>query len=272
MPILLVALDGVDEIGPSPEHRIVRHVLQFFHEEDKRCRAAQSRPKAVLIVTCRDHDEVYEEWFSDAGFPSRADDSTYISVGPFSNAELGKIADLRLQKCVSSRIRHTLEALHGYQDPVAITDSPPRLAQSEIVEALKHPGLWRLFSEDIADVPEQDKILDGDPTALQRLCERYLAWLCWKAYHRRLAAPKETTAAIVCSVASQFDDPTRVGKLREDWVEPACKMTGCLRTLAEGVFKEARSLGLVARVEKTGWKWRHPFMCQHLANLLNTES
>lgn len=266
-PILLLALDGIDEIGLGPEHRAVRLLLRFFHDEDMRCQAERSTPRAVLLVTCRHPEEIYGEWISLAGFRPRVDGANCLHLNNFSNAEICQLADGTLAQEIASRIRRTA----ALADPVIQCELPvenvlSRVADPEVFAAIKHPGLWRLFSEDLGDPDEQHSALDGDPAAVGKLCQLFLDWLCWKAEHRRNSIPADETRLALRAVASRFGDPGRAADLVEGWNHPILS-AGCSALLAQPLFREASSLGLIVKLTDTSWKWRHSFMCRYLADL-----
>lgn len=267
-PILRLALDGIDEVGPRPEYRAIGQILRFFRKEDTLCRAEGRLPRAVLLVTCRDPEEVYSNWIDLGCFAQDVDTIRHLRLTQFSNPELRQIADLVLESSVASRIRRAIEigGSDRYRDPRAVAGDMPRAALPEVVEALRHPGLWRFFSEDF-DQNEQHMILDGEHACLDRLCRSFVDWLCKKAERRKHAIPSDTTRTIVRTVASLLSDPGQAGRLQEDWVQPAHAATGCAEMEARQVFREAASLGLVIKVEGLHWKWKHPFMCEYLANL-----
>jgi hypothetical protein len=265
-PILLLALDGIDEAGPIPEYRAIGHILRFFADEDSRCQVEHRPPKAILLVTCRNPQDVYSQWINRGGFPSRVDSANCLSLREvFTDRELCQIADQVLDSSVASRIRHTTAAAADCPDVREVAGDLARVAVPDVIEALKHPGLWRLFSELHAN--EQHKALDGDPQYLGGLCHSFVDWLCTKAQLRRHSIPADTTRVIVNAVATAFGDPPeRTGDKKRDWDRPAEEATHS-RLDASRVFEEAVSLGLVLKLDPLHWKWRHPFMCEHLANL-----
>ena len=111
-PVLRLALDGVDEVGQTPAYRAVGQILRFFQKEDERCQAEQRPPSAVLLVTCRDPEDVYSGWLCHGGFPSGADDSNVLRLTRFTDPQLCEIASRVLPHNVASRIRYTA-ALSG---------------------------------------------------------------------------------------------------------------------------------------------------------------
>ena len=286
MPILMLAIDGVDEDGL--DNRAIRRLVQHFFKQDQRCQASGEKPEAVLLITCRDPHEVYSEWIYEGGFSSQSDGSNILRLDEFSEAELCELANSALcDDRVASRIRWTIsesdrtlysaaEAMSCdaprmaysavYADSRSVAGDVPRVVHPEIIKALRHPGLWRFFSENL-DANEQDKVLDRDTACLRKLCQFFLKWLCQKAKRRRHSIPEDITRMIVCAVASRFADPERTGSIDGDWNQPAQMVTSCALSLAVQVLKEAESLGLVLKVGERHWKWQHPFMCQHLATL-----
>lgn len=247
---------------------------------------------------------MYRAWIYRGGFPSGADDSNVLRFTRFSDAELCEIANRVLADDVASRIQYTAN-LAAFADfpagkatssaassvlcPVPIADNPEVLmavqaaalvhdigylaaermrgVMPDVFDALKHPTLWRVFSEGLADKEEQHRVLDGDVASLGTISRSFVDWLCFKAEQRRSAIPRDTTRAMLRKVASEFDDPQRAGTIEEDWIQPALSATGCSVLVAGQAFREIESLGLILKVDTQRWKWRHPFMCEHLAKL-----
>ena len=154
-PILRLALDGIDEVGPTPEYHAIGQILRFFHEEDEQCQAERRPPRAVLLVTCRDPEEVYRAWIYRGGFPSGADDSNVLRFTRFSDAELCEIANRVLADDVASRIQYTAN-LAAFADfpagkatssaassvlcPVPIADNP------EVLMAVQAAALYTILA------------------------------------------------------------------------------------------------------------------------------
>jgi len=301
-PVLVLALDGLDEVPPGRDRHAVQHLLRAFHKEDNKCRIDGGVPSSVLIVTCRDPNEVYSEWIFGGGWRAEIDGDNLLRVDEFSYQELCQLACDTLQTSAAERIAYTA-SLHGRLDASVRTGNSlhavdsdfgqrTRLAHSlsvasmvgarlldlghqmepslrpandEMFTALKHPSLWRCFAEHLTG-EEQSRVLDGDSSAVSRLCQEYIRWLCWKAEHRKYSVPQDMALAILQAVAAGFEDATRTGTVEKDWIAPARSASGDSLVLANRMFRESEAMGLVRRLGKDSWKWRHTFVCEYLTN------
>jgi hypothetical protein len=106
--------------------------------------------------------------------------------------------------------------------------------------------------------------LNGEPKGLNKLAAGLVKWFCEKAQMRLNDAPTDVTRAVLIAVAARFDDPSRVGHKRDDWVNPAVEVAGCTQVAAGRWFGEAVSSGLVETVSLSEWRWRHDFVCEYL--------
>jgi hypothetical protein len=63
LPIIHLGLDGLDEaIGNADQVNIVKEILRWFWEEDKRLQQELRPPRATLVLTCRDARDLEQKW------------------------------------------------------------------------------------------------------------------------------------------------------------------------------------------------------------------
>ena len=297
-PVLLLTLDGVDELRTAADHHAVLSLIRWFHRCDQECLAARTLPRAVLIVTCRDRNEV-SEWIATGGFSAPVDEETLLRVDRFASAEICELARRTVETSVADRIELTASRIEDSDWNVSFLTSPSSwLAQQgasevrfvrsaegavrdraarfdlgesreparpQVCEALRDPSLWRCFV-DLGDERIHHAVLDGEPEALKKLSALYIKWVCWKAENRRYSVHRDMARLVLRSVAIGFAEPWRTGSRVVHWIQPACSLAGCSPTDAIQMFKESESIGLIERVDEDHWKWRHTFVCEYLAD------
>jgi hypothetical protein len=85
-PILLIGLDGLDEIRIENRAAVDR-LMDWFRSEQKECRQEFRLPRAVLVATCRKREEFEKIHVRAYSHLRDNPEKHHISVGPFNEIE-----------------------------------------------------------------------------------------------------------------------------------------------------------------------------------------
>jgi hypothetical protein len=281
-PLLHLALDGLDEGVISREDEI-RKITKWFWEEDKRARIANRPPDATLVVTCRpDVDKGVEstvsKWISEkiANLPDPIKDQPpIVLVDIFTDTELRAAARGSLQGELREAINQALAlTIAGLGDLIVADDAPVPLntttsinvtADPEIVQALRHPAMWRCFL-DLSSLV-QSRILRGELAAINELAQAFVDWFCQKT-ETRLPPHRSTRMVAMLAHIARHCRSLRQGPLErhKDWITP---LDNAMRIGlgAWDLYDEALSAGLIAQRAAGYWYWRHPFVGDYLEQI-----
>jgi hypothetical protein len=260
-PLVIMGLDAIDEVNDTFDaRRHVQTLIEFFIAEERTCRALARRPRATMIVTCRDEEELNRFGVLDrSGFGTFDTPAAIISIGVFSEDETLRLVATLSTSTVAERLRRHIE---GSVLPTPVGRADAAAVQPEVYEAIRHPVLWRCFSQ--MSEGDQHRALNGEPDGLSKLARGLVEWFCNKTQLRLGESRSDVTRAVLVASASRFQDPSRVGQRSADWVKPAIEVAGCAQLAAERWFHEATSAGLVEKVSVDEWRWRHGFVCEYL--------
>jgi len=285
-PIFVLGLDAVDEAFRDGDRSALKNILLWFWNQEVQ---ELQQPNATLIVTCRDAKELAEHWLdivSPYAVESQPLREVEVSVDEFSASELVAVARLYLP-ALAARFVHTDHVLQApssslfapgqairsfapsfvveEEGTIPLPDGPSLQAvNAEVFEALRHPTLWHCLLE--VDSTLLSPVLDGEADALAQLTTHFLIWFCAKVRARwkqmQLADMIEVLKVIACRC-----DPRQSARHRDrDWVTSASTTPYMTWEQAERFFQEALSAGLVVRDTGGWWRWRHPFIGEHLAS------
>jgi hypothetical protein len=271
-PLVIMGLDAIDEVNDTFDaQRHVQTLLEFFIAEERDCRAMSRLPRATMIVTCRDEEELNRFGVLDrSGFGALDMPAAIISIGVFSEDETLRLINDLTTSTVADRLRRQLAAGTVPVDPTPVGGPTTAAVEPEIHEAIRHPVLWRCFSQ--MNESDQHRALSGEPEGLNELARRLVEWFCKKTQLRLGESRPEVTRAVLIASASRFQDPSRVGRRSADWVQAAIDVAGCAPLAADRWFREATSSGLVEKVSVDGWRWRHRFVCEYLRSAQHESS
>jgi hypothetical protein len=269
-PLVLLAIDGFDELNEASDRAQLQSFLRLAWDDFMN--SENSTPRVILLVTCRDPDEVLRllRHRGRAYLQYRVDSVTKVSMDDFSPTELRELANRHLSVPIARRLNArivqkpmvapTEEMAEGIA-PLAPQDS----VDEKVYNAIRHPLLWRFFSDQ--DSATQGRILNGDRAALWILCRSYIEWFCEKAKDKPFGGNSQAVIAMLRSVASAAPPTDELRKRQEHWIEPAMN-TGMPLYYANGLFDEAKSFGLIQADFPTGtteiWRWRHAFVTEYL--------
>jgi len=275
-PILVLGLDAVDEAFREGDRNALRNLLMWFWKQEGLLR---HRPRATLIVTCRDSKELAGRWL-DIASPYEDEPKPFrdveVVVDAFSGSELVAVARLQLP-ALATRFALAYQAVDGQRSTflaaadfemeassVLLPESPSQQAvEAEVFEALRHPTLWHCLLS--VDGAMQSRVLDGEAEALAHLTSRFLLWFCHKMRVRGKRTQNEDMIEVLKVIARRADPRRSPRYQNKDWITHASKTSHMNREQAELFFEEALSAGLIVRDTAGWWRWRHPFIGEYLA-------
>jgi hypothetical protein len=291
-PIFVLGLDAVDEAFLEGDRNALRTLLMWFWEQEVHL---QQKPRATLIVTCRDPKELAARWlniaspYEDEPRPFRDGE---VVVDEFSPSELVEVARLHLPTLAerfaqayralevpssflaSGKAYRPLEAqLPTFLAPssremeassVLQSESPSLQAvDAEVFRALRHPTLWHCLLK--VDETIQASVLDGETGALTYLATHFLSWFCHKVQARGNRVRDEEMVDVLKEIARHCDPRRSPRYMKQDWITHASNTPHMNTGLAASFFEEGLSAGLIAYDTGGWWRWRHPFIGEHLA-------
>src|SRR5260370_5496110 len=143
---------------------------------------------------------------------------------------------------------------------------PPTLqaVAAEVFQALRHPTLWHCLLT--IDGTMQSRVLDGEVDALAQLVSHFLRWFCQKVRARGGNRARTADMIEVLKAIAHHCDPRQSPRhMNKDWITHASNTPHMNTGLAASFFEEGLSAGLIVRDTGGWWRWRHPFIGEHLA-------
>jgi hypothetical protein len=261
-PILMLGLDGVDEIGDSdPLCPTVKRFIRYFWRLHQHHKKINEPPPARLIVTCRDRQDL--ERFIEFETGIRLDDRPRCeSVEEFSDPELLKLlqGESSAGDGPAKRLREALEANLGAGDEEAFPIA--RIAYEHDAAAclpiIRHPILWHCFSR-LSPLHRQG-VIHGSNLAYGELAKEYFDWFNRKARGRRQFKFSDIDASL-SSLALKYSDASHP---RAGWYQCVTDEIGCSRGQAADFYDEAVSSALIIALPQNLWRWRHAFLVDYL--------
>jgi hypothetical protein len=272
-PIFVLGLDAVDEAFREGDRNALRNLLMWFWKQEVQLR---QQPRATLIVTCRDPEELAERLSiaSPYGEEPKPFRDVEVLVDKFSPSELVAAARLHLPT-FAERFEQAYRALEVQQPTVLASslettsvlrpeNSTLQAVEVEVFQALRHPTLWHCLLE-VDDGTMQSRVLDGEVNALEQLASLFLRWFCSKMRARGKRTRNDYVKEVLKAIAHHCD-PHRSPRYQDrDWITHASRTPYMNREQAESFFEEALSAGLIADDIRGWWRWHHPFIGEYLA-------
>ena len=266
-PILVLDLDGIDEVNHEQRCAVQRLLHQFW-----RVRGGEATD-AVLLVTARGPggtseaamDKLVRRWLTSDLYSRVSAQVGRVFVTDFGEEELSNAARLLGQDCWR-RIAPALAAsARGGIGPTALGDesllsgdSPA--AAPAMVNSLRHPAMWGSFVS--LDHDRRLLVLDQQSAALSELTGRFILRFCEKVNRRHTSLLDkrvwDALRAICTAIPRGSDELSR----RDHWIAPARGPVN--DDEAACLFDEAISYGLIIENARGQWLWRHPFVPDHL--------
>jgi hypothetical protein len=265
-PILLLDLDGVDEIQNRQTAK--RLIGEFFR------RRMDEQSNAVLLVTCRSEGtnvdrtmkKIISTWLSTEVSYKYDELVGQVAVGDFDVGELLRAADSlgdhyrkRLAISLQDSSSYLLDEVLFVEDQGFASEGPPGIRQ-DIARSFLHPAMWQAFLE----VSEEQRLLvfDENPAALNLLADSFLDRFCRKAELRRTALSGDRLMRALKKIGTNLSADRSVFDRERDWVEAARGPIG--DDEGRQLFDEAKSYGLIVETDHDRWSWRHAFVYDRL--------
>lgn len=270
-PIFVLGLDAVDEAFQEHDQHALRTLLMWFWEQEVHL---SHQPRATLIVTCRDTEELAERLsiVSPYGERPKPFRNVEVPVEKFSPSELVAAARLHLptfaerfeQAYRAVEVQPTVLASSLETTSVLQPENPALEAvDGEVFQALRHPTLWHCLLE-VDNGTMQSHMLDGKVNALEQLASHFLRWFCSKMRARGKRTRHDDMIEVLKAIAHHCD-PHRSPRYQDkDWVTQASRTPYMNREQAESFFEEALSAGLIVGDIRGWWRWHHPFIGEYL--------
>ncbi len=257
-PLLVICIDALDEKdGKSRLPDQVQRFVQELMDEATESRQKQGLPVVAVVVACRRITELENlSRGHQFGIPYHR-----IDVAAFDDDDLDKLIG-NLDGDVQSRIAGHLQLPRWQTSRLPYRSE--RSVSADVMNVIRHPVMWRLFSESEPRV--QDACLD-DVLGLDQLGGRYLDWFRRKAEIRISGLRQGECSAALLAVCERFkDNPARVADRANDWINPCTNDAGCCPLNAGQLLTEAITAGIVVEEESDGrrWRWKHKWFCEYL--------
>jgi hypothetical protein len=276
-PLFHMALDGLDEGTSSADRQDgIREILRWFWKEDEASRQQGQPPRATLVVTCRNQNDLVDNWLhlDESGYGYRGEPPQSIVVGDFSESELLEAAQSS-SPMLYERLLGDLSPVgsirplpleHGFGTAPFRRPSPFSPAtDNRVLSAISHPAMWGALLSLPPDV--QNAALNGNPTAIDRLVEAFVKRFCTKVIRRGLlmGLNQENLAFVLSSIARYCRDNGQVRQSIAHWHDPSCQTQLVNRYESGGLYNEALSGGLILEDDPNHWHWRHELVLEYLA-------
>jgi len=137
---------------------------------------------------------------------------------------------------------------------------------ADVLSALLHPAMWRAFLG-LDSAAERMAALDGRDAALRIMAKQFITRFVRHASKRQkeyLGRPELVHYALGAIARRTTSTRTRV-IAKDEWVAAALEVPDVSRFVADVLFQEAKSGGLITEPQRA-WVWRHPFVQSYLAN------
>lgn len=271
-PIFVLGLDAVDEAFQEHDQRALRSLLMWFWEQEVQL---SHQPRATLIVTCRDPDELAEQLslVSPYGERPKPFRDVEVPVEKFSPSELVAAARLHLP-AFAERFEQAYRAVEVQSAVLASSLETTSVLQpenpaleavdGEVFQALRHPTLWHCLLE-VDNGTMQSRVLDGEVNALKQLASHFLRWFCSKMWARGTRIRNDDVKEVLKVIAHHCDPHRSPQYQNKDWVDHASRTPYMNSKQAESLFEEALSAGLIVGDIRGWWRWHHPFIGEYLA-------
>jgi hypothetical protein len=278
-PILFLGLDAIDEAFLERDRPALKNLLRWFWEQEEL--RIQHPPQATVVVTCRDREDLEDKWLQlSSSFGDLEAHVEGVEVTDFTDDELLAVADASLPETLAARFDRALHLTE--EQPFSFTggtqltlfplyrDPAIQSVDEDVLESLRHPALWRCLLA-LGNQQTQSLVLDGHRVALGQLAGRFLLWFCRKARERGYHLDEQGLLNVIRVVARVCRKSASPRYGRKDWVAAASSTPHLTESQAERLFDEALSAGLVVRDDQDWWRWRHPFVGDHLTLLSQHE-
>ena len=261
-PILVIALDGIDE---KMEHEAVRDLRKLLAPlKDSYDPTKKNETTFKLVVTCRDLEELKRHLPHDAADVDERplDWFKAISFDQFNTEEFRDIVE-RDAKRLAPRL--SPEATVSSSSPslsAGSIENDERAAASKRYQYLRDPLVWREFLSLGEGV--QDDLLDEKEHAIIALGEKIFDRFVKKAL-RRLPDVDRATFLIMMKAAATEMEGKPYPWTRNDWCDKGKATGGSTERQCLVIFNEAYEAGLIDGSAQS-WTWRNAAIPSYLKN------
>ncbi|MCL5952222.1 MAG: hypothetical protein M1132_10965 [Chloroflexi bacterium] len=265
-PVLWLGMDGLDEGIELVDQKIyVQKLIRWFWDMETRLPQG-SPPLATLIVTCRKESDFKRLMDFGPGYSGSYPEA--IRVAEFTPDEL-EIAE----RTVFPDFKLHLPSLGqspNYASPMPLGSSTPysavTLIDPEAARALKHPAMWHALMT--LETGVQRKALIGEAEALRDWGGKFVQWFQHKA-RLHISQPVLDTQSLlrVLGVIAQHCGSVQPLRMVDNWINPATQTGIVTGAIAEMLYKEALSSGMVEEDAISYSRWRHRPVLDYLLSL-----
>ncbi|MCL5736347.1 MAG: hypothetical protein M1274_12295 [Actinobacteria bacterium] len=268
-PIMLIAIDALDEVQPRNEAAIgpLVGLLKGLWADFQACTESGQKARAIVVVSCRREEELNWIWLHRGHAFKKPHECLRIGLHDFTDLELGeavRLCDLPADVAtrIQSEVLRRIADEDGTQPPLAlgVNLSPAPPIPPLAYESLLIPRFWQLFRTN-EDPELQLAFVKGEPVAMQRFAELFLDTFVVRLNQiARIDSERARTA--LTSIAEANRAKTRPLLYNPDWIEVAIS-TGALTAVESGnMYKEAHDFGIIVSPTGGEWEWRLPFVRQ----------
>ncbi len=271
LPVLCLTLDGLDEQRETlPKEASIQEIVEWFCQRELALRKQQQdtgeieRPEASLIITCRDIKTVLALLHGNLSQKIKDSLPDPIPFKEYSTKELLEAVEQVLLPHFT-RFRQTLEPEYFSDAPgMEGREVPP--VHPETLKALHHPAMWYALQQ--LNAEQQNRLLDGDPQALDSLAQHFLDWFYYKVKQRQ-SSWRETHIAYALGAVALEAARTRRGEYPYTvWKKVMRQGSGLEGVQVTDLYDEALSAGVILEdAAEMTWHWRHPFIGRYLVQM-----
>ena len=261
-PIFWLGLDGLDEdIALTDQKAQIHSVVRWFWRHDLEIQKDGGLSDAVLIITCRNKDQLREIIGLAPDRQEQFPKMVYVNEFDKEEAFLAMQQNFpdRISQNYSSPFERDPSSPHSFPGVSPDQEEFKFRAKPIILNSLSHPIIWRALLS-IDDLETRESILDGNNQALMLLATRVLDWFNYKVQKRNrgIGLLLDEVVPLLAQVAKQ----TQATELmrRQIWLN-ALQSHG--ENLAQVLFKESEQGGLIDW-DSDLWHWKHRFIHDYL--------
>lgn len=264
-PVLVLGLDGLDEVSET-ERREAEDLIRDFHEMHVNLHRSQLEPDGLLVVTCRDEEDVHHVVAPQGPGGPPPPEIPSLKIEEFTDEEFAAVWAIWFRDEALPRLGSSDEMLASVADTVAAPDR--RLL------ALRHPvllGCTKLLCKE-----ERQRLYQGDSAVWRQVLVSYFDWFTKKTCRRAECHPRVVLGVLKAAARATAETPLGAHDREGDWVTPATKETGQAPDLVRQIFDDAVTTGVVIAGPTKytqpihlpiEWRWRFPELAAHLASL-----
>lgn len=251
-PVLFVALDAADEAPAALD--IAKALWEQFRDLERAARRGV-QPPVSLVVSCRDTDSHGMRSLLRSGpFPDSAPQGfDSLEVPNFDDEEVAS-----LEAMLDGASGPTATDLLANVDSKSLTDVPP-----EVREALRHPIMWRFYSQFSAAV--RNSIRRGEPGALREWAEKAIDWVSYRIEQRTRRGLRDRHVVEVLAAMGRAGVWDAQGRFEESGFRQSAITEGLDSLSVRDLLDQLESSGLIESLTSRTSRWTYSFIAELLA-------